>query len=321
MNNPVRWGILGAANFAREQMGPAIHAAKGAELFALATSDATKAAGFTAFAPGLRVHDTYDTLLADPDIDAVYIPLPNHLHVEWTLKALAAGKPVLTEKPITMQSGEFDQLIAARDNSGLLAAEAFMIVHHPQWIHARDLVADGAIGRLVRVDTTFSFDNRSETQNIRNRADTGGGSLRDIGVYTIGSARFVTGAEMSDVRASIDRENGVEVTCEMHARLGEVRFTGYTSMRAHPRQEVNFHGEKGVIRMTTPFNANVFGMAQVVLERDGFEVMTRRYPGVNQYVIQVENFGASLRDGADYPCPLEFSRGTQDAIDAAMAAG
>jgi len=320
MTDHIRWGILGAANFALNHMGPAIHAARGAALSALATSDPAKAAGFTAFAPGLRVHDSYDALLADSDVDAVYIPLPNHLHVEWSLKAMAAGKHVLTEKPMTLRADEFDGLIAARDASGLLAAEAYMIVHHPQWQHARDLFADGAIGRLVRVDTTFTYDNRSDADNIRNRADTGGGSLRDIGVYTIGSARFVTGLEMSDVRASIDRENGVEVTCEMQARLGAARFTGYTSMRAHPRQEVCFHGEKGVIRMVTPFNTNVFGMAQVVLERDGLEVLTSRYPGVNHYVQQVENFCASLRDGVAYPCPLEFSRGTQDVIDAALAA-
>ena len=119
---PVRWGILGAANFAKEQMAPAIHAAKGAELAALATSSPEKAAGFLAFCPGLKIHATYEALLADPTIDAVYIPLPNHLHVEWTLKALAAGKHVLTEKPIALQASEIDQIIAARDASGLLAA-------------------------------------------------------------------------------------------------------------------------------------------------------------------------------------------------------
>ena len=130
---PVRWGILGAANFARQHMAPAIHAAEGAELAALATSDPAKAAGFKAFCPSLFVHDSYEALLADPTIEAVYIPLPNHLHVEWTLKAIAAGKHVLTEKPMTLVASDFDQLIAARDKSGLFVAEAYMIVHHPQW--------------------------------------------------------------------------------------------------------------------------------------------------------------------------------------------
>jgi len=133
----LRWGVLGAADFARHHMAPAIHAAKGAELAALATSTAAKAEGFQAFAPQLRVMTDYDALLADPDIDAVYIPLPNHLHVPWTIKALEAGKHVLCEKPITLQEDAFDQIIAARDASGKLAAEAYMIVHHPQFIRAR----------------------------------------------------------------------------------------------------------------------------------------------------------------------------------------
>ena len=115
---PIRWGILGAANFAKNHMAPAIHAAKGADLVALATSSAEKAAGFQAFAPQLKLHDSYDALLADPDIDAVYIPLHNHLHVPWSLKAMAAGKHVLCEKPMTLQASEYDQLIEARDSSG-----------------------------------------------------------------------------------------------------------------------------------------------------------------------------------------------------------
>ena len=182
---PVRWGILGAANFAREQMAPAIHAAKGAELAALATSSPEKAAGFQAFCPSLTIHSTYEALLADPSIDAVYIPLPNHLHVEWSLKALAAGKHVLTEKPIALQASEIDQIIAARDASGLLAAEAYMIVHHPQWQRAKAWLEAGEIGTLRHVDAAFTF-HLTDLENIRNRPDAGGGSLRDIGVYTFG---------------------------------------------------------------------------------------------------------------------------------------
>ena len=143
---PVRWGVLGNAKFAREHMAPAIHMAEGAELVALATSRPGTVQGWD-FHPGLQ-QVSYEALLADPTIDAVYIPLPNHLHVEWTLKAIAAGKHVLTEKPISMRAEEIDQLIAARDRSGLLVAEAYMIVHHPQWQRARELVQGGAIGKL-----------------------------------------------------------------------------------------------------------------------------------------------------------------------------
>jgi predicted dehydrogenase len=189
---PVRWGVLGAANFAREKMAPAIHAAEGAELAALATSDPAKAEGFRAFCPGLAVHSSYDSLLADASIDAVYIPLPNHMHVEWTLKALAAGKHVLTEKPIALKAREIDQIIAARDRTGLLAAEAYMIVHHPQWHRAKEWFEAGEIGDLVHADVAFSF-NLTDDGNIRMKPETGGGSLRDIGVYTFGSPALSPG--------------------------------------------------------------------------------------------------------------------------------
>ena len=311
----VRWGILGAAKFAREHMGPAIHAARGAELAALATSDPGKADPFRAFCPGLRVHDDYDALLSDPDIDAVYIPLPNHLHVEWTVKALEAGKHVLCEKPMTMNATDFDRLIAARDKAGKLAAEAYMIVHHPQWQAVREMVQGGEIGAVRHVTGAFSFDNRADVDNIRNRADTGGGGLRDIGVYVFGSARYVLGAEATEISARVDYENGFDTFADVQARLGEATYSAYVSIRMFPYQEMCFHGEGGVIRLTAPFNAQVFGEARVEVHRPGLEVQVRRWPAANHYVLQVENFCAAVRDGADYPCPLEFSRGTQAMID------
>ena len=319
MTDPIRWGILGAAKFAREQMAPAIHAAKGAELAGLATSSREKAAPFQAFAPRLRVFDSYDALLADPEIDAVYVPLPNHLHVEWTLKALDAGKPVLVEKPLAMQASGFDAVIAKRDESGLLAAEAYMIVHHPQWQRAKELYEAGAIGKLRLVDGVFSYDNRADPGNIRNRPETGGGSLPDIGVYTFGSARFVTGEEPATVQAHIERENGVDVFSHITADFPSFRYSSVTSMRLHPRQYMAFHGEAGVMTLTSPFNANVFDQAELRLET-GLKTTTERWPGVNHYVNQVENFGRSLREGAAYPCPLEFSKGTQRMIDMVWAA-
>jgi predicted dehydrogenase len=315
----VRWGILGAAKFAREHMAPAIHAARGAQLVALATSDPARAAPFRALAPDLRVLPDYDALLADPGVDAVYIPLPNHLHVEWTLKALTAGKHVLTEKPLALRAEEFDAVIAARDRTGLLAAEAYMIVHHPQWRRVRALIADGAVGRLTHVDGAFTYDNRADPGNIRNRPETGGGGIRDIGVYPYGSTRFVTGAEPVELDARLIRENGVDTWAQVTGTFagGGHAFTycAMTSMRLFPRQEMVFHGEAGLIRLTCPFNANVFGEARVELHRPGLSVTTERFPGVNHYVLQVEAFGRALRTGEAYACPLEFSRGTQDMID------
>ena len=318
----IRWGILGAADFARRFMAPAIHAAKGAELYALATSSPDKAAGFADFAPGLKVHDSYDALLADPAIDAVYIPLPNHLHVEWSLKALAAGKPVLCEKPMGLDAADYDRLIAARDKAGLLAAEAFMIVHHPQFMRARELVQGGAIGKLMHVDATFTFNNGGDAANIRNRPETAGGALRDIGVYVFGAARFVTGQEpLAIPHANLRWENDVDVFAQCAAQFADFSYSALVSMRMHPRQQVTFHGDKGVLTLTCPFNANVFDTARLTLETDGHTVVSERWPAVNQYVQQVENFGHTIRDGASYPCPLEFSRGTQVMMDMVFAAG
>ena len=322
MSDRVRWGILGAAKFARQFMAPAIHAAYGAELCALATSSAEKAAPFRALAPGLRVHDSYEALLADPEIDAVYIPLPNHLHVDWTLRALDAGKHVLVEKPLGMRARDFDAVIAKRDATGLLAAEAFMIVHHPQWQRARELVQGGAIGELRHVDINFSYNNAGDTANIRNRADAGGGAMPDIGVYIIGSARFVTGEEPLSVDfAEIEYEAGVDVYTRFAARFPSFRYSGMVSMRLQPRQDAVFQGTEGIVRLTAPFNASVFGEARVRLETPDLNVTVERWPGHNQYKTQVENFCRALREGVAYPCPLEFSRGTQQMIDMVFAAG
>lgn len=318
---PLRWGILGAANFAKKHMAPAIHAAKGAELVGLATSSADKAAGFQAFAPGLKIYDSYDALLSDPAIDAVYVPLPNHLHVEWTVKALEAGRHVLCEKPIALAEPDFDQLIAARDKSGKLAAEAFMIVHHPQFIRARELVQGGAIGKLVHVDAAFSFFN-DDAANIRNRPEAGGGGLRDIGVYTFGAARFVMGQEPDAIPyAKLRFDNGVDVFAQVAADFPGFTYSATVSMRMFPRQYIVFHGETGVLRLNCPFNANVFDVAELTLENDGLTIVAERWPALNQYVVQVENFCNSVQTGADYPCPLEFSRGTQHMMDMVFAAG
>lgn len=321
----MRWGVLGAANFARQHMAPAIHAAHGAELYALATSSAEKAAGFQAFCPGLKIHDSYEALLADPSVDAVYIPLPNHLHVEWSLKALAAGKHVLTEKPIAMQADQIDQIISARDASGLLAAEAYMIVHHPQWKRAKEWLEAGEIGQLRHVDAQFSFFLEDMT-NIRNRPDAGGGSLRDIGVYTFGSARFVTGSEPVDISARLIMDNGIDSFAQvagiMDGPHGKFTYNSMTSMRLYNRQTVTFQGTKGMIRLDGgPFNANVNDVAAVELHTGGNAVLVERFLTSNQYVLQVEAFGRAARGEEPYACPLEFVRGTQAMMDEVYRVG
>ncbi|MEP5630321.1 MAG: Gfo/Idh/MocA family oxidoreductase [Tateyamaria sp.] len=319
MTDPIRWGILGAANFARQHMAPAIHAAKGARLAALATSGPAKAAEFKSFCPDLRVHSTYDALLADPEIDAVYIPLPNHLHVEWSLKALAAGKNVLCEKPMAMAAAEYDALIAARDASGCFATEAYMIVHHPQWQRARQLYRDGAIGRLVHVDGLFGYNNASDPGNVRNKPETGGGGIPDIGVYTYGATRWLCGQEPTEItHADVDFENGVDVLARVSARFDGFSAHWINSMRMHPVQDMTFVGDEGVIKLTAPFNPGSFGTARVELHQ-GTTITEDRFPGVNHYVLQVEAFGAHLRGGAPFAWQLEDARGTQAMIDAVFA--
>lgn len=318
----VRWGILGAAKFARQHMAPAIHAANGAELYAIATSDSKKADPFKSFAPQINVRQSYDDLLADPNVDAVYVPLPNHLHVEWSLKALSAGKHLLCEKPITLHADQFAALIEARDRSGKLAAEAYMIVHHPQLLRARELVQSGAIGNLIHVDATFSYNNAEDTTNIRNDPAKGGGGLYDIGVYTIGGARFVTGEEAIDVPyAKLRLENNVDVFAQVAATFPSFTYSAIVSMRMFPRQQMTFHGDAGVLRLTCPFNANVYDIAELTLENKSMTRVHERWPAVNQYVLQVENFCRTVKEGAEYPCPLEFSRGTQKMMDMVFEAG
>ncbi|WP_010139353.1 Gfo/Idh/MocA family protein [Oceanicola sp. S124] len=319
-HEPVRWGILGAANFAINVMGPAIHAAKGTEIRAVASSSEEKIAPFRAFAPGIRYHASYEALLADPEIDAVYIPLPNHIHVEWTIKALEAGKHVLCEKPIAMQEADFDRLIAARDASGLLASEAFMIVHHPQWQRVKALLAAGEIGELLQVNALFTYEN-SDMGNIRNKPETGGGGLRDIGVYTFGATRFATGQEpvaMKDARMEL--RNGVDTLAANVFEFDGFDLHSLVSTRMMGRQEVQFHGTRGSIVVSCPFNALHFSQAELRINRAGEERL-ERFPRFDQYILQVEAFGAAMRGEASWPWPLEAARGTQAMIDQALSAG
>ncbi len=315
MADTVRWGVLGASRFARNQMAPAIHGAAGGSLHALASRHPSAAEDFKQINPELRIYSSYAELLDDPAVDAVYIPLPNHLHVEWTRKAIEAGKHVLCEKPIALEAKEIDALIHLRDQSGLQLAEAFMVVHHPQWLAARELVQGGAIGRLMQVDGVFSYNNR-DAGNIRNRPETGGGSLRDIGVYTIGTARFVSVAEPDSIRLDyVQWENSVDTTAHVTAEFNGFHFSSLTSMRMAPRQFMTFQGDEGVVHLAAPFNAGVFGEARVELHKPNHEVETRRFPGINQYVLQVEAFNRSVLHGSEFPCTLDFVRGTQQVID------
>ena len=314
----INWGILGAAKFAQEHMGPAIHAARGARLAGLATSNADKYAGFASFAPDLVHFDDYDALLASPNIDAVYIPLPNTLHVDWGLKAIAAGKHVLIEKPVAMKASEIDALIAARDAAGVHATEAYMIPHHPQWQRARELVQGGVVGELKHINVMFSFDNR-DPDNIRNKSGMGGGALPDIGVYALGCARLVTGLEPQIIGAQVEWDMDVDALTRVQAQFGGASYSGLVSTRMLPYQEAVFHGDQGLIKLTAPFNPNVYDGARIEIHRTGLALEVERFPGANHYINQVEAFCRAIH-GADYAWSLEDAQGTQAVIDAVYAA-
>lgn len=314
----MRWGILGAAKIAREWVCPAIHMSDRGRVAAVASRDPSRAAPMAA-PYGARVIEGYEALLADPEIDAVYVPLPNGAHVEWTGKCLDAGKHVLCEKPIALKAEEIDGLIAARDRAGRFAAEAFMVTHHPQWIRVRELVRSGAIGRLTWVQGAFSFFN-DDPANIRNMAGLGGGALRDIGVYPSVVTRFVTGAEPDRIAAEIDWDSGIDATARVWADFPDFRLDFYVSMRMAPRQLMTFHGTEGWLSVHAGFNAGAYGDEVIEIRNADGQVTLERFPRADQYRAQADAVHATVFDGADFACPLEFSRGNQQMIDTIYAA-
>jgi predicted dehydrogenase len=315
----VRWGVLGAGKIAREWVAPALHSSERGDLIAVASRTPGKAEALAA-PYGARTHASYEALLADTEVDAVYIPLPNGDHVEWTAKALEAGKHVLCEKPIALRAEEIDGLIALRDRTGRFAAEAFMVTHHPQWRRVRDMVAEGAVGRLRHVQGAFSFFN-DDPDNIRNMPELGGGALRDIGVYPTVATRFVTGAEPVSIRAEIDWDRGIDATARVQAVFPDFHMDFYVSMRMAARQLMTFHGETGWIAVHAPFNAGSYGDDVVELRTQGGALAAfERFPRADQYLHQADAFNATVLDGAPYACPLEFSRGNQAMIDMIYAA-
>ena len=314
----VRWGILSAAKIAREWVAPALDRSERGALVAVASRTPGKAEALAA-PYGARTHATYEALLADPEVDAIYIPLPNGDHVEWTAKCLEAGKHVLCEKPLALKAEEIDGLIALRDRTGLVAAEAFMVTHHPQWIRVRELLAEGAIGRLRHVQGAFTFFN-DDPANIRNVPELGGGALRDIGVYPSVTTRFVTGAEPVSVAAEIEWHRGIDATARVQAAFPDFHMDFYVSMRMAARQLMTFHGDKGWLSVHAGFNAGAYGDEVIELRASDSLTTLERFPRADQYLAQADAFNASVLDGAAYACPLEFSRGNQVMIDMIYAA-
>lgn len=325
--SPLRWGILSTAKIAREYLIPAINAAPGCEVTAVASRQAGRAEAF-ADANGIaRWFGGYEELIADPDIDVIYNPLPNHLHAELTLAAAAAGKHVLCEKPFTMDLAEAKRLVADLTalDTGAQVMEGFMYQFHPQWEAVFDLITRGRIGRVVAVQTWFSYFG-DDPSNIRNIVETGGGALMDIGCYAIHSARRLFDDEPTRVQGTLDihPDFGVDVTASAVLDFPAGQATFSVSTQSDPDQRVHVVGTEGRIEITRPFNA-IAERPMIVRVGAGLgEVYDEpleqlAFGPADQYSIMVDRFAAALRVGSPLPRGLADSVANMAVIDAIRA--
>jgi predicted dehydrogenase len=317
----IRWGVLGAARIGRTKVIPAMQRSAEGEVTALA-SRSLETARTAATALGVaKAYGSYEELLADPDVDAVYIPLPNHLHVPWTIKAAEAGKHVLCEKPIALDAREARSLLAVRDRTGVLIQEAFMVRTHPQWQAVRAEVRGGRIGDLRAVQMAFSYFNR-DPANVRNQAGIGGGALMDIGCYPIVLSRYLFGEEPTRVIASIDRdpEFGTDrlTSALLSFGAGQAAFTCSTQLVPYQRTQVL--GTKGRIEIEIPVNAPPDRPCRIFIDdgRDlgGAGIETRTFEVCDQYTIQADLLSRAIREGRPAPESLEDSVANMEVIDA-----
>ena len=318
-----RWGVLSTAKIGREQLLPAIVESENGVLSAVASRDLSKAKALGERFGARHAFGSYEELLASKEVDGVYIPLPTSQHVEWTAKAVQAGKHVLVEKPLALDAKDIPPLIKLRDQKKVLVCEAFMVIYHPQWIKVRDLIAGGAIGRLRHVQGAFSYYN-VDPGNMRNQLDLGGGALPDIGVYPTVSTRFSTGKEPLRVQADIERDKtfGTDIYSSVRADFGDFELSFYLSTQMAARQVMVFHGEKGFIEVFSPFNAGLYDHHRVELHNQNHtEAQVFRFPGTQQYRLECETFVRAAQGGKDRVFTLEESVLNQKVIDAIFRAG
>ena len=313
--------MLGVARIATHEVIPAMKQGRWSEVVAIASRDLERARA-SATALGVpRAHGSYEDLLENPDVEAIYNPLPNHMHVPWSIRALEAGKHVLCEKPIGLGVDEARQLLAARDRTGRLVQEAFMVRTHPQWMRARDLVRDGRIGTLRSISGYFSFFNR-DPNNIRNISAYGGGAVMDIGCYLIHTSRMIFEREPARVLALIDRdpEFGVDRLCSMILDFETGHSIGTCSTQVVPYQRMNIVGTAGRIEVEIPFNAPADRPCRLFVDdgRDlfggGVEVIS--VPTVNQYTLQGDLFSQAILNGGPVIYPLEDTIANMKVIEA-----
>lgn len=318
-----RFGILSTAKIGREQVIPAIQDAGNCVVSAIASRSKRKARDLADRFGITHAFGSYEEMLASDTIDGVYIPLITSDHVEWSLKAAAAGKHVLVEKPLALAAADIKPLVGAAKKHRVLIAEAFMVYHHPQWMKVRELIASGAIGRLRHVQGAFSYFN-TDPKNMRNRADQGGGGLPDIGVYPTVTTRIATGKEPKRVQATVefDPKFGTDRYASVKADFGDFELSFYCSTQMALRQFMVFHGDRGYIEVHAPFNAGLYDHARITLHNgDHTGAQDFRFPGVSQYRLQAENFAIAAGGGEALVFTLENSIANQKVIDAIFRAG
>jgi predicted dehydrogenase len=317
----VRWGVLGVAKIATEKVVPAMQRGRFSEVVAIASRDRARAQAAAGALALPSAHGSYEALLADPHVDAIYNPLPNHLHVPWTIRALEAGKHVLCEKPVGLTAAEVDALIAVRNRTGRKVQEAFMVRTHPQWLRVRALVAEGRIGELRSMMGYFSYFNR-DASNIRNVPEFGGGAVMDIGCYLIHTARMMFGTEPRRVVSLVERDPAMHVdrlaSIMLDFALGQA--IGTCSTQAVPYQRVHVIGTTGRIEIEIPFNAPPDRPCRIFVDDgrtlSGEDRETIEMPIVDQYTVQGDLFSAAILEDGPVAYPLEDTVANMRVIDA-----
>jgi predicted dehydrogenase len=305
----IRWGVLSTAKIGRKQVIPATQKSQLGTVTAIASRDLARAKAVASELGIEKAYASYQDLLADKDIDAVYNPLPNHLHMQWSIRALKAGKHVLCEKPIALSVAEAEQLAGvAAAHPKLKAMEAFMYRFHPQWQTAQRLVREGRIGQLRTIHTTFSYFN-DDPQNIRNQRDIGGGALMDVGCYPVSLSRFIFDDEPKRVLGVIERDPKTNIDRLTSATLeffqGTATFTCSTQLA--PFQRVNIFGTTGRIEIEIPFNAPNDKPCRLWLQTGGpagTTIEEMRFDVCDQYTLQVDAFARAIQDDTKPPTPL-----------------
>jgi len=323
----LRWGILSTAGIARTKVIPGLRRAGRCEVVAIASRDHERATAVAGELGIPRAHASYEALLADPEVDAVYIPLPNHLHAEWAIAAARAGKHVLCEKPLALTVADAQRMVAACRAEGVHLMEAFMYRLHPSWVAVRDLVASGRIGRLVAIDSWFSYFN-DDPSNIRNIREVGGGALFDVGCYCVNLSRMLFDAEPLAVDAWLRRDPVTGIDIVTSAILGfESGVATFTcSIRSEPDQRVHIYGTEGRISIAIPFNIPPDRPTEIWLTAGGDPPVapateTLRFDVADPYAVEAERFAAAVLDGLPTPIPPADAVANLRVIERIFAAG